>query len=153
MRTLLKKLRNRDKDERGAALVEFAIVMPLLLVLIFGMVEAGWAFNSQLDATHAAREAGRLAAVNATPVNGGGNQSIKIIFETCDRIDASADVSMRLTRTGSQIGGELLAEVRHQYQPLVGFLPFFNGLTLHSEISMRLEQTATWPNTGFVACP
>lgn len=49
-------------DQRGAALVEFAILAPLLLMLLFGIVSVGIAFNHNLALTHAARESGRFAA-------------------------------------------------------------------------------------------
>ena len=44
----------RHKGERGASLVEFALIMPLLVLLIFGMVDAGWAFlkTSRSDTEH-----------------------------------------------------------------------------------------------------
>jgi hypothetical protein len=48
--------------ERGAALVELAFALPLVMMLILGMVSAGIAFNHQLALTHAAREGGRYAA-------------------------------------------------------------------------------------------
>jgi Flp pilus assembly protein TadG len=48
--------------DRGAALVELAFVLPLVMMLILGMVSAGIAFNHQLALTHAAREGGRFAA-------------------------------------------------------------------------------------------
>ena len=48
--------------DRGAALVELAIALPLLMMLILGMVSAGIAFNNQLALTHSAREGGRYAA-------------------------------------------------------------------------------------------
>lgn len=47
----------------GASAVEFAIVVPLLLALILGMIEFGFMFQAQLAVTHAAREGARLAAV------------------------------------------------------------------------------------------
>ena len=49
-------------DDAGAALVELAMVLPLIVMLILGMVSAGIAFNNQLALTHAAREGGRFAA-------------------------------------------------------------------------------------------
>ncbi|MEE8375308.1 MAG: TadE family protein [Acidimicrobiia bacterium] len=48
--------------DRGAALVELAFALPLVMMLILGMVSAGIAFNHQLALTHAAREGGRYAA-------------------------------------------------------------------------------------------
>lgn len=148
----LSNIRRKAREDRGAALVEFAVVAPLLLTLLLGMVEAGWAFNNQLDTTHAAREAGRLAAVNAAPA-GAGTQGENIIAEVCSRIDAPGDVEITLTRSGSQIGGELTVLVEHDYQPITGgFIPFFNNVTLTSTASMRLEQTATWGATGPESC-
>lgn len=53
---------NNERRERGAALVEFAILLPLFVTLIFGMVTIGIAFERQLGVTHAARESGRHGA-------------------------------------------------------------------------------------------
>lgn len=49
-------------DSRGASLVEMALVLPLLLMLLMGIVSAGLAYNHQLGLTHAAREAARFGA-------------------------------------------------------------------------------------------
>ncbi|MGO9079968.1 MAG: TadE/TadG family type IV pilus assembly protein [Streptosporangiaceae bacterium] len=49
--------------ERGAAAVEFALLLPVLLLLIFGMIDFGRALNAQITLTQAAREGARLAAV------------------------------------------------------------------------------------------
>lgn len=48
--------------ERGAALVEFALVFPVVIMLIVGMVTAGHAYNQKLQVTHATREGARFAA-------------------------------------------------------------------------------------------
>jgi Flp pilus assembly protein TadG len=50
---------HRERSERGAAAVEFALVMPLLLLLVFGIVEFGLIMNRQITVTHAAREGAR----------------------------------------------------------------------------------------------
>lgn len=54
--------------ERGASLVEFALVLPLLLMIILGLVSAGAAYNLRITLTHSAREAARYAAVLPTDV-------------------------------------------------------------------------------------
>lgn len=58
-----------SNDERGAALVEMAMALPLLVMLLVGLVSSGIAYNNQLALTHAAREGGRYAAT--LPVNPG----------------------------------------------------------------------------------
>ena len=52
----------RDR-ERGAALVEFALILPLLAMLVFGLVEFGRGYNAQVTLTHAAREGVRTLAI------------------------------------------------------------------------------------------
>ena len=55
-------VRNRWGD-RGAAAVEFALVLPPLLLLIFGIIDFGRMLNAQLTATEAAREGARARAL------------------------------------------------------------------------------------------
>jgi Flp pilus assembly protein TadG len=58
---------NRLRDERGQALAEFAIALPLLLVLLLGLIDFGKAINYWIDETHLANEGARWAAVNNNP--------------------------------------------------------------------------------------
>src|SRR5262245_66665975 len=53
-------------SERGQAMVEFALVAPLLFVLLFGMLDFGKAFNYWNVEQQMANEGARMAAVNAT---------------------------------------------------------------------------------------
>jgi TadE-like protein len=57
-------------DERGTAVAELAIVLPVFLVLMLGMLDFGKAYNAWVDQTHLANEGARLAAVNYTPPGG-----------------------------------------------------------------------------------
>lgn len=52
-----------DSKSRGAVAVEFALVAPLLLALVTGIVEFAHAYNAQISVTQAAREAARTMAV------------------------------------------------------------------------------------------
>ena len=67
-----KRLAFRDQD--GAALVEFTLVLPLLLLLMIGMLEFGRVFNYWIDETHLANAAARWAAVDRNPGPGGSLQ-------------------------------------------------------------------------------
>jgi Flp pilus assembly protein TadG len=54
--------------ERGAAAVEFALLLPILLIVVFGLIDFGRALNAQVTLTEAAREGARLAALGQANV-------------------------------------------------------------------------------------
>ena len=60
------KLRHIIKKEHGQAMVEFALVLPILLLLIGGIIDFGWIFFNQISANNASREAARFVAVHYT---------------------------------------------------------------------------------------
>jgi len=53
----------RKARDRGATAVEFALVLPLLLLLVCGIIDFGRALNAQITLTQAAREGARLGAL------------------------------------------------------------------------------------------
>ena len=69
-----------DAHERGQALVEFALVLPVLLLLIFGIVDAGRLIYTYNTVSNAARNAARVAIVNQSTAG----------TDTCDTIAATA---------------------------------------------------------------
>ena len=64
-----RRRRTAGESERGAAAVEFALVVPILLVLLFGIVNFGQYLSVRQTATQAAAEGARAAAVTVA----GGN--------------------------------------------------------------------------------
>ena len=56
------------KNEKGQSLVEYALVLPLLLLLIFGIVDFGRYFHAYLTVDHAGREAARAASIGSANV-------------------------------------------------------------------------------------
>jgi len=52
-----------DRRRRAAAVVEMAVVMPLLLALVFGIIEFGWVFMIRQTVVNAAREGCRTAVL------------------------------------------------------------------------------------------
>lgn len=64
--TVEPKLDRGRGHDRGAAAVEFAIILPLLFLVIGGVVDLGRALYSQVTLTNAAREGARAAVVGIT---------------------------------------------------------------------------------------
>jgi Flp pilus assembly protein TadG len=60
---VLRISRPRRRGDEGAAAVEFALVLPILLMIIFAIIDFGRMFNAQLVLDDAARETARAAAV------------------------------------------------------------------------------------------
>lgn len=53
----------RAGRERGAAAVEMALVLPVLLFVLMGLIDFGRAYNAQMQLTQAAREGARLVSL------------------------------------------------------------------------------------------
>ena len=82
-------------DSRGAALVELAFALPILIMLLVGMVSAGIAYNHQLALTHSAREGGRYGAT--LPVNNFASLDAwldEVIAQTVDDATGTLDVGV-----------------------------------------------------------
>lgn len=148
----------RGRGGKGAALVEFAIILPVFFLLVFGIIEFGYAFFQQLDLRHGAREGARLAAVNykTTASPSPTDQTTQIVNELCDRMDSGGNISVQITRSGSAaVGQEFTVTLSKPLQQLTGFLAFaLNGKTIGSTVDSRIEQTASWATmTTTQACP
>ena len=147
----------RCDRSRGAVLVEMALVAPIFLLLVFGIIEFGWAFVQYLDVRHGARETARLAAVNySTGGAVGAAQSTVIINEGCSRMDTAGDsdatVAIDVANPGN-IGDRVTVDVSADLDTLTGFLDFaLGGITLDSEVVIRLEDDASWAGAT-QACP
>ncbi len=61
------KLEKRLRSELGASAVEFALLLPLLMMVLFGIIEFGFALYQQAVLTNASREGSRLGIVQAVP--------------------------------------------------------------------------------------
>ena len=139
----------RCDGDSGAALVEFAMVAPLLLVLIFAIIEFGWVFGQHLDVRHGAREGSRLVAVNYSPnSNTGGAQTSDIISATCSRMDLStgATVALAFQTTGQEDAGDFaVVTVTDTPDQLTGlFSPIIDNIDLVSSVESRIEVDADW---------
>ncbi len=72
------KIRTFAGSEKAAALVEFAIVLPILLLIVFGIVDFGRALYTANNLTSAVREGARLASTQISPDATGAAQKTAV---------------------------------------------------------------------------
>src|SRR5438876_3824662 len=125
--SLITGWRERLAKDRGVALVELAIILPLVMVLLLGMLDFGKAFNSWIDETHLANVGARLAAVNyAAPGCTNANTNICL----AQYIQGQADnQELKSGRTGdSYAPAQNAAQVCISYPPNTNNSPATQGL-------------------------
>jgi Flp pilus assembly protein TadG len=87
----------RRHDQRGAALVEFAIASVVLLVLLFGIIEYGYVLSFKQGLTQAAAEGARIAAVggDGPAINAAVTRAVNAFNQNCDvgGLDCKSDTT------------------------------------------------------------
>jgi Flp pilus assembly protein TadG len=131
------KIRSKLRREEGAAAVEFALIVGLLAILVFGLLEYGLAFWQVQNLRAAAREGAREAAVggDSTAIEQAmidssagsltGAESIAITPAVCDEDTRGEPIRVEIT-------GGLSGAVQESFQVSIPFLPPF---TLDPELS------------------
>lgn len=84
----------KKRKESGQAIVEFALVLPLFLLLVMGIIDFGWLFYNYTTFENSARNAARIACVEYEDVGGydSGSKTIKNISFTIGKDDDGAFV-------------------------------------------------------------
>ncbi|MEE8347820.1 MAG: TadE/TadG family type IV pilus assembly protein [Dehalococcoidia bacterium] len=144
---MLKLIRRRtekgQRGERGQALVEFALLVPIFLMLLFAIVDFGMGFHSWITVTNSAREGARLGAVSASA------DDIEIrVRETATLINEDTNMDVFVTNAEGPAGQSVTVKVDYRYDlitPLASLVAFISGdiigptLELSSTAEMRLE--------------
>ena len=86
------RARRRRRGDDGASAVEFALVLPILLMLVFGIITMGVLFAQKLALSNSARQASRLGVV--------GNHTCQDILN--EAVNAGGTISMSYTSTPSK---------------------------------------------------
>jgi Flp pilus assembly protein TadG len=151
----------RLKSQRGQALVEFALILPLLLTLVLGIFDFGTAYNYQNNMSQLANEAARYAAVGTCDGCSHTNQIPAVVKADADtgalRNSVTITVGFPSGSNGCQ-GDAVKVTVTKDYT-WIPYLKLANS-TIHASATMRLETpynnlTSPYtPNPGPVGtCP
>lgn len=125
------------RNKKGQALVEFAIILPVIMLLLMGMLEFGMMLNTYLELENASREGARTGIVGSTDTD-----ILNRIITISPGLD-SKKLTVNITPDVSQrtSGATLTVEVTYSYQmtvPIISNL-FSNPIQLNAQTSMRIE--------------
>ena len=144
----LKKRSHKVLGQEGAAAIEFAICLPLLVLLIFGIIEFSILFYDQAVITNASREGARAGIVYASPSRVSDAEIKAVVINYCqdNLVTFGSGVlnagSITVNRTSDLSGDPLTVTVNYNYDFLV--MPSFinsllGGIQLSADTVMRME--------------
>jgi len=143
---MILKIRNLWKRNDGQALVEFALSIPVFLVLLFGIVEFGLLLYNQQVITNASREGARYGIVVRTPRRTVSEiEQVVTDYAGNNLVTFGSEVpSTTVTPdpAGGSFGDDLTVEVEFHYDFLVlpGFIAdLFGGTDLRARTTMKYE--------------
>lgn len=148
------RLFRRTSEDDGAVLIEFALVIGLFFMLVFGMVDYGLAINTKTQMTNAGREGARLGTVNidpdavearvrATAVN--LDQDLLTVTITCEQPDdtpCNGPGNPPGHLSHATTGDSVIVKLEYDFSlltPLPNFINSTNSVALVSITEMRVE--------------
>ena len=150
--------RRRLRGESGAAIVEFALILPFLVLMIVLILDFGRAFNIWINNTHLASEGARLAAVDNAPggslqdyirgkagtreLREGGSRWVTDPLEVCVNPDGDA--------VGDPV--EVTVTASYHFLPIgslgIDGLNDLSDMDIHGSATMRREVVADNVSSG-----
>lgn len=118
-------------DRSGQALVEFALIAPVMLLLVFGMLQFGLVLNAQLSLTEGVRQGAELAALGQTD---------PAILTRAVAIDAPMVQNLAVGMTASPGTPQVTVTASGSYPVLLPDLPFLgNSVPLTAAMTMLMQ--------------
>ena len=138
MKTLMRRV-----DERGVAAAEFALLLPVLLLMLLGIIEFGMIMYSREVVTNAAREGARAGIVQGPPKRTEGQiKEIARNYLTNTGINSSK-VEFAVTNAELVSPNNLTVQATYEYNFLFPYIPMIAGipspLDIRTQVVMRHE--------------
>jgi Flp pilus assembly protein TadG len=149
----LKSTRQSMSGESGVAIIEFALVLPLLMLIVVVIFDFGRALNYWVDTTHLASEGARLAAVDRIPEGTSLQAYIRSKADTAELRDGGSmsidgPLEVCVNPDGDEVGDpvEVTAQTTYNWIPLLGLDEA--STTITGKATMRRERLAESVSAG-----
>ena len=127
------------RNDRGQTMVEFALVVPVLCLVIFGIIQCGILYNNYITLTDATRVGARKAAVSrqTTDPAGPGGVAKAATIKAASGLD-SPPLTVNVTATAWSPGADVTVEATYPYELKILWFVAASG-TLSSKTTERVE--------------
>jgi Flp pilus assembly protein TadG len=129
------------RNQHGGAAVEFALVLPVFVAVLFGMVDYGWYFYQKFTLASAIREGVRLGATYKE--GGATDPATAALTEAGLRCDAGSVPKTAVAWTSGYVDAAPVRKVwiegQYTFKPLVGLVPM-PASAMKYKMTMLLEQ-------------
>lgn len=125
------------KNNKGQALVEFAIIIPILFLLIMGILQFGMMLNSYLTIENASREGAREGIAGSSDAD--IRSRILAVTPNLDHNDLT--ITITPDENSRSAGDTLTVTVTYNYKltvPIISTI-FHNAVNINGQTSMRVE--------------
>jgi Flp pilus assembly protein TadG len=151
------RLRTVGREDRGSQVVEFALILPVLLLIVLGIINFGYLFGQKLALNQAVREGARMAVVptsgNPAPpdtdtevasfvraATGGLLVASNVVVTVQKEAATPTPAAQGCATTGVGVGDQLRVSASYAARPLVTYLfPIPGTFTLTSSAVFRCE--------------
>jgi hypothetical protein len=140
-RRMLPRLR-MQRSESGQALVELAIVLPIVIALLCGIVEFGWMCFNQINIANLAREAAREGIVYSAGNTDLNALSSEMVENAPAGMRDKLTVDIRFSNLSNPREGDVIVDIAYRASaitPLLGILTESNEYELNASCTMKVE--------------
>lgn len=132
----------RDRrEQRGAAAVEFALVVPILLLLLFGIMDFGYLINRASMINNAARDAAREASLGAplADVQNVATTALNDVPSAAVAVTCKRPAGGSCTYGDAASGDTAVVTITYVHQMITPIGMFFDSLDISRTAEMRIE--------------
>jgi Flp pilus assembly protein TadG len=124
------------RNQKGQALVEFALILPILMLVVMAILQFGMMLNSYLTIENASREGARSGIIGSSD-----DEIEQLIISTAPNLDPSKlTVSITPKEGFRKSGDTLTVNVSYNYELVVPIISsIVENVVLNGQTSMRVE--------------
>jgi Flp pilus assembly protein TadG len=134
----IQTINTRLRNESGQAAIEYALVLPFVILILFVLINFVFLFNYWNNEQHLASVAARFAAVGANPDASKSFKAAILAQADAQTLTDNATLCVSFPQ-GRAVGQPVTIDVSYVYTPFSGF----PAVTLHGKATERLETNSS----------